>query len=383
MRLRANRRRRSWGPYETKSSLRRLCARLESAIILALASVALFGATTTASAQSGGSPAGHDASRATPALDSAAWDAALSDPEQQQDSRDDIPLHWARVGRPRSQFQFDYYRDSGGSQIVTMTSLTDVRVGQATFTLRREKVTAHGTGGAEGSEATVVSGYGKPWKWLLVGGGIGVIRTRDGSSSPAGSLTSSMNVGSMSITLSGARGLLQANNQTIRNHVMQNDFAVSVWDDITDHLGADLELHYRIFSDGNHENDFSFAPQYSIDIRKTKLALGWSLEYADFAKPTSLGYYAPRGLLSNQPTVSWKFDRAGYYGLLKVGLGRAFRLYESQWMPAFSGTGAAALGKRLTERTVAEWYLTAGRDALGMPTTWSSMNTGFKLNYSF
>jgi len=37
----------------------------------------------------------------------------------------------------------------------------------------------------------------------------------------------------------------------------------------------------------------------------------------------------------------------------------------------------------LSERTAVEYYLTAGSDALGMPAAWSSMNTGFKLNYSF
>ena len=321
---------------------------------------------------------------APPGLDTTAWDAAFSEQEDsQQDSKAAIPQYLEHPGHPASQFQFDYYRDSDHNSISTLTSLTNVSVGKATFTLRREKVSARGPQGEEGSEGTVVSGFGKPWKWLLLGGGIGVIRTEDGSSSLAGSLTSSVNVRSMSITVGASRGLLEANAQTIRNHVMQTDFSVSIWDDITERLGTDVEFHHRIFSDGNSENDFSFAPEYSINIRKTKLALDWSFEYANFAQPTTLGYYAPQGLLTNQPAITWKFDRAGYYGLLKVGLGRAIHLYQAQWTPAFSGTGIAALGRRLSKRAALELYLTAGRDALGMPSTWSSMNTGFKLNYSF
>jgi hypothetical protein len=289
----------------------------------------------------------------------------------------------AKQNHPLSEFQFDYYRDSANNRVFTLTSLTDVTVGKETFTLRREKVAASGPQGDESSEATVVSGYGKPWTWLLAGGGIGVIHTKDGSSSLAGSLTSSVNWKSISMTLTASRGLLEVNAQTISNHVMQTDLSLSIWDDITDKIGTDLEFHHRMFSDGNSENDFLLAPQYSFTIRKTKLALAWNFEYADFARPSTLGYYAPQGLLSNQPAVSWNFDRAGYYGLLKISLGRNFWLYKTQWAPAFAGTGVAAFGKRLSERAVGEWYLTAGRDALGMPSTWSSMNTGLKLNYSF
>jgi hypothetical protein len=319
-----------------------------------------------------------------PGLDTAAWDAASSQQEdRQEDSKGDIPRYLEHPGCPASQFQFDYYQDSAHNSIFTLTSLTNVSVGGATFTLRREKVSARGPQGEEGSEATVVSGYGKPWKWLLVGGGIGVIGTEDGSSSLAGSLTSSVTMGSMSITLGAARGLLEANAQTIRNHVMQNDLNLSIWKDVTEQLGADVEFHHRIFSDGNDENDFALVPQYWIKIGKTNLVLDWSFEYADFAQPTTLGYYAPQGLLSNQPAVSWKFDHAGYYGLLKVGVGRMFHLYQSQWMPSFAGTGVAAFGRRLSERSAVEWYLTAGRDSLGIPSAWNSMNTGFKLNYSF
>lgn len=320
---------------------------------------------------------------APPGLDADAWDAASSQQEgDQQDSRSDIPQYLAHPGRPVSQFQFDYYRDSDQNSISTLTSLTDVSVGKATFTLRREKVSARGPQGGEGSEATVVSGYGKPWKWLMLGGGIGVVGTRDGSGSLAGSLTSIAYVKSMSITFVAARGLLEANAQTIRNHVMQSDFNVSIWDDITDHLGAYLDLHHRIFSDGNSQNDFSLSPDYSIDVWKTKVDLDWNFEYADFAKPTTL-YYSPHGLLSSQPEVGWKFDRAGYYGLLKVGMRRSFYVYQSTWMPSFSATGAAAIGKRLSERAALEWYLTTGRNSLGVPSAWNSMNTGFKINYSF
>jgi hypothetical protein len=307
--------------------------------------------------------------------------AISAEPDQDAGDRQSNPA--VRHDHPTSGFQFDYYRDSGGNGVFTLTSLTEVSVGPATFTLRREKVAASGPHGDEGSEATAVSGYGKPWNWLLVGGGIGVIRTQDGSSSLAGSLTSSIDVASMSITLGASRGLLEANAQTIAHHVMQTDLNVSIWDDITDDLGTDVEFHHRIFSDGNSENDFSLDPQYSIKIWKTKLALDWSFEYANFARPTTLGYYAPQGLLTDEPAISWKFDRAGYYGLFKVGAGRMFDLYQSQWKPSFSGTGVAAFGKRLSERIVAECYLTAGRDALGVPSAWSSMNTGFKLNYSF
>jgi hypothetical protein len=294
----------------------------------------------------------------------------------------DAPLA-VRPNHPTSEFLFDYYRDSAGNHVFTVTSLTDVSVGEATFTLRQEKVAAQGPKGDEGSEATVLSGYGKPWKWLLVGAGIGVINTEDGFNNLMGSLASTVNLDGKEITLGAARSLLEVNTQTIRNHVMQTDLKVTTWQQFTDHLGAEIEFHHRIFSDGNSENDFSFAPEYSINIWKTKLGLDWSFEYADFAKPTDLGYYAPQGLLSNQPAVSWNFNRAGYYGLLKVGVGRMFWLYRSQWTPGLAGTGVAAFGKRLSERASAEWYLTAGRDALGMPTTWNSMNTGFKLNYSF
>jgi hypothetical protein len=293
-----------------------------------------------------------------------------------------VPL-WIPQRRPPTQLQFDYYRDSDGNQVSTLTSLTNASVGKATFTLRREELSAHGLHGEDGSDATVVSGYGKPWKWLLVGGGIGVIDTDDGSSSLAGSLLSTATVGSMAITLGASRGLLEATAQTISHHVMQTDIYASLWDDLTDKLGTDVELHHRIFSDGNSENDFSVAPEYSIEIRKIKLALDWTLEYANFARPTTLGYYAPQGLLSNEPAISWKFDRAGYYGLLKVGMTRAYRMYQSQWMPSFNGTGVAALGKRLSERMVVECYVTVGRNSLGVPAGWNSMNTGFKLNYSF
>ncbi len=287
------------------------------------------------------------------------------------------------VSHPTSQYQYDYYRDSSDNQVSTVTSLSNVTVGKTTFTLRRESVTAHGPQGDEASEATVVSGYEKPWKWLLVGGGIGVIRTEDGSSSLAGSLTSTLDLRNMSITIGAARGLLEANAQTISNHIMQTDLSFSMWDGLGDHLGTDVEFHHRMFSDGNSENDLSIAPEYSIKVLKTKLAVGWTLEYADFAQPTKLGYYAPQGLLSNQPAVTWKFDRGGFYGMVKVGLMRTFWLYQSQWMPSFSGSAAAAFGRRLSERTAAEWYLTAGRDSLGMPAAWSSMNTGLKLNYNF
>ena len=298
------------------------------------------------------------------------------------DAQAAAPL-WVPSRRPTSDFQFDYYRDSDGNNISTLTSQSTVSVGRATFTLMHQEVDASGAHGSEGSEATVISGYGKLRNWLLVGGGLGVIYTMDGSSSMAGSLTSTINFKSISITMGLARGLLEATAQTISAHVMQTDFNASIWDSLTDHLGADIELHHRILSDGNSENDFSIAPDYSFDVWKTKLALDWALEYANFAQPTKLGYYAPQGLLSTQPSLTWKFDKAGYYGMLKIGVGRKFQMQQSQWMASFAGTAVAAIGKRLSERVAAEVYLIAGRDAMGVPAAWNSMNSGFKLNYSF
>jgi hypothetical protein len=290
---------------------------------------------------------------------------------------------WMPQRHPPTQLQFDYYRDSDGNQVSNLTSLINATIGKTTLTLRREEVAARGLHGDDGSDATVVSGYGKVWNWLLVGGGIGVIDTNDGSSSLAGSLLSTATAGNLEITMGAARGLLEATAETISHHVMQTDLYMTLWDDITDDLGSDVELHHKIFSDGNSENDFSVAPEYSFAIRKIKLTLDWTLEYQSFAQPTKLGYYAPQGLLSNEPSISWKFDRAGYYGLLKVGMTRAYQLYQSQWMPSFNGTGVAAIGKRLTERIALEGYVTAGRNSLGVPAGWNSMNTGLKLNYSF
>jgi hypothetical protein len=218
---------------------------------------------------------------------------------------------------------------------------------------------------------------------LALGAGLGSASTGDGWSTFIGSVRTSATLLGVATQFTAERDLLAGNAQTIRNHVLQTNLELDASRPIVKNLSTGLQVHHRLFSDGNTSNEVRFSPSYGIDIRRTRLSLGYSFKYIDYAKPTALGYYAPRGLLSNQGSVNWNFQWRKVYGSGEFDFGRFIHADNPDQPSEFAGSSTVAVGRSMSNGGLIEAYWTAGRDALGTPAGWRSMNAGFRLNWAF
>jgi hypothetical protein len=288
-----------------------------------------------------------------------------------------------RVSHPNYDWSMDYYRDSDQDRALTLSSETSLSIGPLAAVMHTDEVQARDPKGAAQAGDRVISLWGNITDNVVLGAGLGSAGTRDGWSTVIGSFQTSMKLASAQLQLSATHELVEESAETIRNHVQQTDLDISLSGDVTEHLGGSLEYHHRLFDDANSSNEISFSPKYDIKLGPTKLSLGYSLQYIDYAKPTELGYWAPNGLLIHQSQATWNFEWRDYYGSLQLGLGRSYCANTANWSEGFNGSGTLALGWHIAKNLLAESYLAAGRNALGLPTGWNSMNTGFRFNYGF
>jgi hypothetical protein len=294
---------------------------------------------------------------------------------------DEVP---PRISHPNYNWSMDYYHDSDQNRVLTLSSETSLSMGPLAAIMHTDEVQASDPSGKAQVGDRVISLWGNLTESLAVGGGLGSASTGDGWSTVIGAVQTSMSLASAQLQLSATHEMLEANAQTIRNHVQETDFDAQLSDySLTQHLGGSLEYHHRLLSDGNNSNELNFSPQYSFKLGPGNLSLGYPFQYINYAEPSTFGYWAPRGLLMQQGQATWNFKWRNYYSLLQLGLGRSFGAATSGQSQGFSGSGTFAVGWHIAKNMLAESYFTAGRDALGQPAGWSSMNAGCRFNWGF
>jgi hypothetical protein len=284
------------------------------------------------------------------------------------------------------QTSFDDYRDSDRNQVFTLSSQADWSTDGFMFAFQRHTVETNDDDGKEALQANALSIY-RDWSgdWGL-GGGIGTVGTADGWSTFIGSLRTSATVLGVSLDLAAERELVAGDTETIRSRVRETGLEFDASRSITEKLSAALTVHHRFFSDGNSSNEVRVSPKYMLDIGRTKLSLGYSFQYIDYANPSNnehRAYYAPNGLLANHGTANWRFRWHQFYGALEFDLGRFMHLATPNTPSEFAGSGMVALGHQIFHGGYVEAYLTGGRDALGTPRGWRSMNSGMRLSWGF
>ncbi|MHB8381657.1 MAG: hypothetical protein ACYDC3_04880 [Candidatus Binataceae bacterium] len=252
---------------------------------------------------------------------------------------------------------------------------------------RQDSVQASDAQGYQLLSATSFSAHRDISENLGVSGGFGAVRGL-GWSDPVGSLESEAQVLGASITARISHDMLSTTAQEIRANIRQTDFSMDLSRDLNKQLSVDVELHHTMYSDGNRSDDIEFAPVYTIDLRNSKLSLGYHFQYSAFAGNLNNGYWAPRELLSHEGTLKWAYDWSAFFGGVELAAG-------DQTVGQFVGTahtlvssygGASGLdasitgiaGIRLTNSASIQYYV--NRDS---SVGFSSTATGMMLTYTF
>jgi hypothetical protein len=276
---------------------------------------------------------------------------------------------------------FDFYTDSQHYVNVTTTSIATAPFEGFMATLRRDWVQARIPGTVSAAEVTTLAfnrEFSDVWG---IGGGFGTARGLR-SSDTVGSFQTHFNDGGLSATATIARDLLLASAQTVASNIRQTDLGLSLSYDLSEAINADAEAHHKIFSDGNSDNEVSFAPDYKFKLFGGKLALGYRFSYSSYAENPDNGYWAPRSALSDGLAAAWSFDRNIYYGRGELGLNydsvRESGKLANGPSSGPGGSAAIAFGLRPAAGTEIETYWT-GCGSAG----WNSMNIGIAIHYFF
>ncbi|HEV2174636.1 MAG TPA: hypothetical protein VGR71_13760, partial [Nitrospira sp.] len=304
------------------------------------------------------------------------------DEEDDDDEDADVPTAPAYImAAPGVDTRFSYYGDTEGNLTLTSTSRATSMLDDVLVQLRQDAIWARDAFGTQRVESRTVSAYQNLSEQFGIGGSFGFVRAERWSAF-AGSLMATENIGDATVALNVTRGLVGGTAQAIRDHVMQTDFGLAFSNDFTSNLSAELNFHHKLYSDGNNSDDFLFSPQYEFALGQSKLALGYGVAYQSFATSDDHGYYAPRRLLSNGLTGTWKFDRNNYYGNVETWAG------YSNIKGASAVTGATGSG--MNGSVLATWGLRPGKATLVESfwssewcPGWSSTSLGLRVQYTF
>ena len=281
----------------------------------------------------------------------------------------------------------DYYHDSEGNSVQSDRTVQRAFLDDYLLVYRKDTVQARDADGYQLLSATSFSIHRDITDSLGVSGGFGAVRSLAWSD-PVGSLESEAQVLGASITARISHDMLSTTAQEIRANIRQTDFSVDLSDDLNKQVSVDVQLHHTMYSDGNRSDDVEFAPQYTIDLRNSKLSLGYHFQYSAFAGNPNNGYWAPRELLSHEATLKWAYDWSALFGSVELAGGHQtvgqFGGTTSSLVSSYGGasgldasiTGIA--GIRLTNASSIQYYV--NRDS---SVGFSSTATGMMFTYTF
>lgn len=224
---------------------------------------------------------------------------------------------------------------------------------------------------------------GNPTDNLALGVGIGRASEGAGWSTFIGSVHTSATLLGAELQFGVQRGLLVANAEVMRNHLLQTNFEFVASRSIVNNFSTGLQVRRKILSDGNASTELNLSPAYRLDIWGTNLSLGYRFDYLDYQRQNLMGYYGPRGLISNGGSANWSVQWRDFYSMMQVDLSHSVHADDRNKPSEFAGTGTIAAGRRVSKNGLIEAYWTAGRDALGTPAGWRSMNMGGRLDWLF
>jgi hypothetical protein len=283
--------------------------------------------------------------------------------------------------RPTLETRIDHYQDSEHFERLITSTLASTIINGFFVSLRRDSFRVNDRSGAGRAESTVTSIHKDLSETFGVGGGFGTVRT-DGWSDWIGSVQASTIFHGVGLSANVKRDMLLTSAAAIRTHIRQTEFGAAANYEPSDRFSADLYAHHTMFSDGNSSNYLAFEPEYSFDVRKTKIGIGYEFNYLTFAKNFGAAYWSPQRSISNDATLSWSFDFERVFGRLALGAGhesvRETGLGGDGPSSGFGGSGAVSLGLRPTDGMLVQFYWnTSGSQ------NWHSTSTGMSLQYSY
>jgi len=281
--------------------------------------------------------------------------------------------------QPILEQNLNLYQDSQHYVTLTSTSVLTASLRHFDISLRKDSIIAGDLQGSQNAESNVIAIHRDLSEQFGLGGGLGSA-TGLRSSDIVASFSAHANVHSLSLDANMAHDRMLNNAQEIRSNMRQTDFNLTTSADLTSHLSSNAEFHHKEFSDGNHDNELTFGPQYALDVAGGKLAFGYGLSYIAFARGTNNGYWAPQYVLQHDLSATWSFDWVDTYGVLTISAGRASVRSIGKDTQGPSGGyeygTTAAIGMRPTRGTIVEYYWNASSSA-----QWSSTSIGLKLSY--
>jgi hypothetical protein len=340
---------------------------------------------------------GADASAANPgddrdgdgsaALPNSGADSGCSKANDQPDPDDDAQDDTAPPPGPTVTSGVDYYSDSEHNQVWSDRTVQTLPFDNYVLVYRKDAVQALDGQGYQRLAATSFSIHRDLTEQFGLSGGFGVVRSLAWSD-PVGSLESEINLLGASLTARISRDMLSTTAQEIRANIRQTDLSLSFSEDLNKQLSVDVELHHTLYSDGNDSNDFEFSPQYTIELEKSKLSLGYQFQYSAFGVNPDNGYWAPKELLAHAAILKWAYDWSIFFGSVQMAAGYQsvgqFALAANQVGNSYGGGSGldesmtGKLGVRLTKSCSMEYYL--NRDS---SVGFSSTATGIVINYAF
>jgi hypothetical protein len=281
---------------------------------------------------------------------------------------------------PTLEQNLNLYQDSEHYVTLTSTSVLTAAVHQFDISLRKDSIIADDLQGSQNAESNVISIHRDLSEQFGLGGGLGS-STSLRSSDVVGSFSAHANVASLSVDANVTHDRMLNNAEEIRSNVRQTDFNMVSSADFSSRLSSSGEFHHKEFSDGNHDNELTFGPQYGFHVESGKLAFGYGLTYMAFARGTTDGYWAPQYLLQHDLSATWSFDWVDTYGIFTISAGhQSVRANgEDTQGPSSSGyeySTTAAIGTRPIPGTIIEYYWN-----LNSSPKWNSTSIGLKLTY--
>ncbi len=235
------------------------------------------------------------------------------------------------------------------------------------------------------SENLFINTYTRPKEYLGLGGGMGLLRYRNGQASDfitwnwkMDLITSSTQAG-----FSFSRRGFTETAQLIENKIRYIDINLYLSQKISNKFSFFTSFSRRDFSDNNSNYDFHLSLTYRLHLYQPSFNLGWRTRYLNFKRQSYSGYFDPNNYLTYQIFTTFYAESLKFYLYLEPYAGYQSYLRYGEKIRNWIGGGAISLGWIITRDFLLEINAEGGNFSLATATGWRYYFFGFRAYVSF
>jgi len=288
----------------------------------------------------------------------------------------------AREMRPRVQFGYDFYSDSDDNRFSRYSARYGVGIGNQDFAVQLGR-TEIGNG-SQADDLSLEADFHAAGP-LGVAASIGVSRLQaagDTSQFPIGHLQVHNRFARTFVSGAVSSEILGETPELVTNHVRRLTAGMELSQKITPRWSVGGAYTRMRFSDTNSANDAQARAEFAL-LTIPRVALGYQVRYADYARQSGTGFFDPSDLVSHRVSASLDLENRRFLAFIQIYGGHQKFVRNTYRTSEWAKGGRLSLGWKVTPKFTIEMTASAGDFATGSVSGFRYFTAGSRLGYRF